>query len=416
MEGLKNFNVVFLLPYEADADAVRDRRAKKHFRHRSIVVAASPAQVVSEVRKTGGIPIEIRAIKHSRGWLHPVSRDYKQQFMLAIYFTTQAGLSAGRALKLVIEAENGPLRHRLNYAYLILDAGGSFLEAINSLDFFDQTTLAIMEAGEKTGKLPIAINTAVDYLHARAGIVKVLLSTAIFTSVEIGFSILSLIANRVAVLPGIEKEVTDGVSPEKIAAIKKGISVAYLANDLMLTVSVVGIVFAAICTYGYLVGGSVFRQKVDDIILRIPLVKDIITHGAIANSSKVAVSLIRGGVDLMAAITIAEKSSRVPRIITYWRSATKRIEDGEDIATALAQNPLENSERTLVRSHTDRSQLARTFEVIAERREVLALRAAKNFQIFSFFATLAFSLMAVLIALAVALIQNEGLMSNLNAQ
>ncbi len=416
MDGLKNFKVVFLLPYEADVDAVRDRRAKKHFRHRSIVVAASRAQVVSEVRKTGGIPIDIRAIKQSRGWLNPVSRDYKQQFMLAIYFNTQAGLSAGRALKLVIEAENGPLRHRLNYAYLILDAGGSFLEAMNALEFFDQTTLAIMEAGEKTGKLSIAINTAVEYLQARASIVKVLLSTAIFTAVEIGFSLLSLIANRVAVLPRIEKEVTDGASTEKIAAIKSGISVAYLANDLMLTVSVVGIVFVAVCAYGYLVSGSVFRQKVDDVILRIPLVKDIISHGAIANSSKVAISLIRGGVDLMAALAIAEKSSRVPRIISYWRGATKRIEDGEDIATALAQIPLENSERTLVRSHTDRSQLARAFEVIVERRELLAMRAAKNFQVLSFFATLAFSLMAVLIALAVALIQNEGLMSNLNAQ
>ena len=416
MDGLKNFKVVFLLPYEADVDAVRDRRAKKHFRHRSIVVAASRAQVVSEVRKTGGIPIDIRAIKQSRGWLNPVSRDYKQQFMLAIYFNTQAGLSAGRALKLVIEAENGPLRHRLNYAYLILDAGGSFLEAMNALEFFDQTTLAIMEAGEKTGKLSIAINTAVEYLQARASIVKVLLSTAIFTAVEIGFSLLSLIANRVAVLPRIEKEVTDGASTEKIAAIKSGISVAYLANDLMLIISVVGIVFVAVCAYGYLVSGSVFRQKVDEIILRIPLVKDIISHGAIANSSKVAISLIRGGVDLMAALAIAEKSSRVPRIISYWRGATKRIEDGEDIATALAQIPLENSERTLVRSHTDRSQLARAFEVIAERRELLAMRAAKNFQVLSFFATLAFSLMAVLIALAVALIQNEGLMSNLNAQ
>ena len=416
MDGLKNFNVVFLLPFAADADAVRDRVAKKYYRHNSIVVAASPEQVVSEVRKNGGIPIEIRAIKQTWAWLNPVSRDYKQQFLLAIYFNTQAGLSAGRALKLVIEAENGPLRQRLNFAYLILDAGGSFLEAMNALDFFDSTTLAIMEAGEKTGTLSNAINTAVEYFQARAGIVKVLTGTAIFTTVEMGFSILSLVANRVAVLPAIEKEVTDGATPEKIAAIKRGIGIAYLANDMMLLVSLLIIIFAAVAVYGYMAGSSAFRQKIDDIILRIPQVKDIISHGAIANSSKVAISLIRGGVDLMASIAIAEKSSRVPRIINYWRGATKRIEDGEDIATALAQNPLENSERTLVRSHSDRSQLARAFEVIAERREVLALRAAKKFQVFSFFATLAFSLVAVLIALAVALIQNEGLMSTLNTQ
>ena len=416
MDGLKNFNVIYLLPYAADADAVRDRSANRHFRHTGIIVAGSEGQVVTEIRKNGGIPIDIRAIKPTLAFLNPISRDYKQQFMLAIYFNTQAGLSAGRALKLVIEAENGPLRQRLNYAYLILDAGGSFLEAMDALDFFDQTTLAIMEAGEKTGTLSNAINTAVEYYQARAGILKVLLGTAIFTAVETGFSILSLIANRTAVLPAIEKEMSDNATPEKITAIKSGLSIAYLANDIMLAISLLAVAFAGVCTYGYLFGGAAFRRKVDDIVLHLPQIKEIILHGGIANSTKVAVSLIRGGVDLLVSIAIAEKSSRVPRIVSYWNGAVKRIEDGEDIATALAQTPLENSERTLVRSHTDRSQLARAFEVIAERREVLAMRAAKKFQVISFFATLAFSLVAVLIALFVALIQNEGLMTSINAQ
>lgn len=415
MDGLKNFNVIYLLPYQADADAVRDRLAQRHFRHSSIVVAANAEQVVHEVRKGGGIPIDIKVIKPTLALFNPVSRDYKQQFMLAIYFNTEAGLSAGRALKLVIEAENGPLRQRLNYAYLILDGGGSFLEAMDALDFFDQTTLAIMEAGERTGTLSNAINTAVEYYQARAGTMKILMGTAIFTAVEVTFSILSLIGNRMAVLPAIEKEISENASPEKVAAIKRGIGVAYFANDMMLLVSLSAILFAAVCAWGYFNGNQALRKRIDGIILQIPAIKDIILHGGITNSVKVAVSLIRGGVDLAAAIAIAEKSTRVPRIVDYWRGAVKRIEDGEDIAQALAQSPLENSERTLIRSHTDRSQLARAFEVIAERRASLAQRAAKKFQVFSFVATLVFALAAVLIALFVALIQSEGAMTSLTS-
>jgi general secretion pathway protein F len=415
MEGLKNFNVVYLLPHAADADAVRDRSATHYFRHSGIVVAANPEQVVYEVRRSGGIPVEVRAIRPTSTFFNPVSRDYKQQFMLAIYFNTQAGLSAGRALKLVIEAENGPVRQRLNYAYLILDGGGSFLEAMDALDFFDRTTLAIMEAGERTGTLSNAINTAVEYYHSRATTLKILLGTAIFTAVEVTFSIASLIGNRTAVLPAIEKEISENASTEKIVSIKRGIGVAYFANDLMLVLSLALIVFAAVCFYGYLNGSQKFRRKVDAIILRIPAIRDIVLHGAITNSAKVAVSLIRGGVDLIASIAIAEKASRVPRVVDYWRGAAKRIEDGEDITLALAQSPLENSERTLIRSHTDRSQLARAFEVIAERRASLAQRAARKFQVFSFVATLAFALVAVLIALFVALIQSQGTMSSLNS-
>src|SRR6476469_1804001 len=98
MDGLKNFNVTYLLPYAADADAQRDRSATRHFRHTGIIVAASVEQVVHEICKGGGVPIAIEAIKPTLNFLNPVSRDYKQQFMLAIYFSTQAGLSAGRAL------------------------------------------------------------------------------------------------------------------------------------------------------------------------------------------------------------------------------------------------------------------------------------------------------------------------------
>jgi len=415
MDSLKNFSVTYLLPYAADSDAVRDRSAQRHFRHTSIVVAVNTEQVVYEVRRSGGIPIDVKAIKQGWSFLNPVSRDYKQQFMLAIFFNTQAGLSAGRALKLVIEAENGPLRQRLNYAYLILDGGGSFLEAMAALDFFDSTTLAIMEAGEKTGTLSNAINTAVEYYQARAGTLKVLMGTAVFTAVEMAFSILSLIGNRLAVLPAIEKEISDNASPEKIAAIKSGIAVAYFANDLMLMISLALVGFVLVAGYGYANGTPAFRKKVDDIILKIPAIKDIVLHGAITNSCKVAVSLIRGGVDLIASIAIAEKASRVPRVVSYWRDAVKRIQDGEDISNALAQAPMENSERTLIRSHTNRSQLARAYDVIAERRSSLAMRAAKKFQVFSFVATLAFALVAVLIALFVALIQSQGAMTSLTS-
>jgi general secretion pathway protein F len=227
----------------------------------------------------------------------------------------------------------------LNLAYLILDSGGSFLEAMDALDFFDQTTLAIMEAGEKTGTVSNAIDTAVAYYQARASTLKVLMGTAIFTSVEVGFSILSLIGNRVAVLPEIEKQISQDASPEKIASIKRGIAVAYAANDLMLLLSLAGVVCIFIALYGYLNGSQQFRKKVDDLILRIPTIKDVILHSAITNSAKVAVSLINGGVDLIASIAIAEKASRVPRVVEYWRGAVKRIEDGEDISSvALIQS------------------------------------------------------------------------------
>ena len=287
---------------------------------------------------------------------------------------------------------------------------------MEALNFFDQSTLAIMEAGEKTGTLSNAINTAVEHYQARAGTIKVLMGTAVFTSVEVAFSILSLIGNRTAILPAIEKQLTEDVSPEKAAAIKSGISIAYFANDLMLIVSLAGIIAILICGYGYMSGGTVFRKKVDDIILRIPTIKDIILHGAITSSTKVAVSLIRGGVDLLAAIAIAEKSTRVPRVLNYWRSAIRRVENGELISTALGQSPLENSECTLIRSHTDRAQLARAFEVISDRRAAMAQRAAKKFQVFSFVATMAFALVAVLIALFVALLQSEGSMTALTGQ
>jgi type II secretory pathway component PulF len=156
-----------------------------------------------------------------------------------------------------------------------------------------------------------------------------------------------------------------------------------------------------------------FRSWVDDKVMSVPVLSKAILHSAVANSFKVAASLVKGGVHLNAAIAIAEKSSRVPGVMRYWGEARIRSENGDSVAAMLSQPLLDNSDRLLVSAHTDRAQLATSFATIAERRSYMAAKASKQFGVVSFFATALYLTVAVLGSVYVIWIQNDSLLSGL---
>ncbi|MEC4720401.1 type II secretion system F family protein [Noviherbaspirillum sp. CPCC 100848] len=415
MSGLRNYEASYLLPFASDHEAVRDKVASKYFRHRAIIVASTERQVVEEVQRRGGIPLDLKVIRPGLSFLNPVSRDQKQQYLRAIYTNVKGGMSASVALRHVVDGETGPLRQRLNLAYSLLDSGGSFLEAMQALGFFDRTTLAIMEAGERTGKMAEAINTAVQYYKARASTLKVILTTATWTAVEVIFSILSLIGNRSTVLPMIEKQMEEMQSGDKTQAVKDGLNLAYAVNDTMLFVSLVGIAAVMGCVAVYVSGNEHFKKKIDDIVLKIPHVSDLMLHSGLANSARVAVSLIRGGVPLKPALAITEKASWIPRIVDFWRGAGRRLDDGDSLSIAMVNAPLDPSETTIIKAVHSREDLAEALETVVERRSDFAERAAKRIQVISLIGTMAYAAVAVMIALFVAIVQNKGMMTSLTS-
>lgn len=408
---LSNFRVSYLSSAVENATAVEDDSASGYFRHESVVVAVDERAVVAELRSRGCIPLSVESVKPVHPFFNRVSRDYKLQFLQALGFNIEAGMSAGKALQTVIESESGPVRERLNYALNILRSGGGFHEAVAAMDFFDETTLAILESGERTGKMKDAVKTSVEHYQSRSSSLKVMLGAVTFTMLDLVFAVASIFGNRFSLLPMIKEGGFKAENPAAAEKFNRILDLCYWVNDILLVSTLLLCVALVGIGWAYVGKNMAVRTWVDNKLMTMPAMKDALLHSAVASTAMIASSLLRGGVPFATAVQIAARGTRMPTVQAYWQTAYDRLVTGESVARAMNQPILENSERIIITAHNNQNQLGEALTVISSRREDLSKAAAKKFSILAFIASLFYSGIATLFTLWVVYLQNAQMMA-----
>jgi hypothetical protein len=87
------------------------------------------------------------------------------------------------------------------------------------------------------------------------------------------------------------------------------------------------------------------------------------------------------------------------------------VYNGEPIANSLIHPLVTGSERIIIVSHTDQSQLGAAFASVAASRDVQASGAARRFSFLIFVASLVYTGAAVLFTLWVVYLQNQQMMA-----
>ncbi|MFD2274160.1 type II secretion system F family protein [Undibacterium arcticum] len=171
-------------------------------------MARAKNAIVGQIIELGGTPVNFQLMKPRSRLFSKITGAYKEQFLRAIYFNCSA-MSAAKALEAVIESDTSSVRTQLNPALAIIKRGGSFMEAIEALNAFDESTLAILEAGERTGTLSEAINTAVEHLQSSATTAKLMIGMGTFAAIEVFMAVSSLLGNRYGMLPSMTKNIPE---------------------------------------------------------------------------------------------------------------------------------------------------------------------------------------------------------------
>lgn len=406
---MRSWSAVYLLPYAAGPSATPDRKARGYFRHKEVMTASSSREVVGELVARQAIPVEVKELKPAHPLLERVSKSFRQQFLLTLTFGVEGGMSPGRALEQAIESETGPIRQRLALGLQMLRQGRSFVDAFRSLDLYDTTTLAIIEAGEETGKLPQALRTALGHLQRSDAAMKTIVGTVSWTVIDLAFAVSSIIGTRFGMIPYLRGQNTG--SNKNAEAMNSALDLATTANDILIAITVLALVALLVGFYSYLGSNESFRAKVDAILLKTPILKDLMGNTAVANTCNVMSSLLKGGVNFIPASRIAERGTRMLSVVRYWTTARNRVESGELVSAAVSMEPFTPNERMILRSHRDVGMLATGYQTIGEQRDEKAKSAAKKFALTAFFGSLFYSSLGVLLVLYVVYIQNETAMN-----
>ena len=374
-----------------------------------IVAAVSERAAISHVISKG-TPI---SAKISTSNNVSISRDYRQQFLLAILFHVKSGLSAGKALEEIIKAETGAIRPQLNPSLYILLAGGAFSDAVMALGMYDSATVAVLRAGERIGAMQQALKSAVDHYEKSAASKKMLYGVLFTLSIDIALSVASTLGIQFSFLPMVEKEGIKG-TPEIMAQFSQNLSIAYAINGFLSLVTIAAIIGIGWIVYAYKqTSNAKLRYSVDRWLASTYLIKDVFSHSAIAMTFSMCGTLLKGGVSLHQSIEIIKGIALSPLVEEYWQTASQRLESGEPVAIALKSPLLDSSETLIITAHKDSLQLAEAFSGISVKRDELAMRANKKFGMVAFMGAMAYSSISVLIALWASYLQYTAMMSSM---
>jgi type II secretory pathway component PulF len=146
--SISNFRVDYLAPQMLDATARPDDRLSGYFRHQLVITASRKREAIQQVIDRGGVVLDVIELQAkgrlSRLFGSKVSRSYKQKFLQALAFNVRSGLSPEKSLEQVILGELGEPRLILNQALNALRQGFGFVAAVELLNWFDDSTLAVL--------------------------------------------------------------------------------------------------------------------------------------------------------------------------------------------------------------------------------------------------------------------------------
>ena len=409
---MQNFRVVYLMPRPENLMAQPDKDVPGFYRHATLLASPDARSIISEIRQRGGLPLEVKPVRPKPAWLSSVNRAYKLQLLQAINYNVRGGMSAARALEMVIDGESGPNRGLLNPALTVLRTGGTFPEAMRALGFFDESTISIIEAGERTGRMRDSLNAAASHYEKTSNGIKAMFGAVSWTLLDIGFAVTSIIGLRFSLLPTLTNSAgSAGETPAEKEAFKALVDQAYLVNDLLIGGTFILLAFVLVGIYGYVANVESIKRRVDVILARVPALGDALLNGAISTSFTVASSMLKGGVPFLPSASTAAAGTGHVEVRGFWSNAVQRVETGETIPRALNSPLLNSSEAMLIASHNTQRELGEVLERIAERRDGIALSASKKFSLGMFVASMLYSGVAVMFTLYVVYVQNKQMMS-----
>lgn len=404
-----NYRVRYLSREQASPGAVRDRVNPDYWICEDIIPAVDEDSALRQVIGQGNVPLQAKLLRRKSG---SVNSDYRLKFMMAILFTVQAGSSVGTAMERTIEAESWPMRGKLDPALRLLRSGATFSEAITLLDMYDETTLAILGAGEQTGTMAQALATAIQHLQRKSSADTLMKSAVTMMTLDIVMAMTSSFTAVFGLLPQAEKQGIQTKDPEALLHWDKAIAVGYWSNWILLGLAGIALVLAFLAWLGYEFGKPTTRAYVETVLRRLPFLGQALLHDSVSVSSSIASHLLRGGVLFTSSIEVTARAVKLPVVKRYWQQVLSMTLGGAPTAVALAREPMTSSEQRVLASHTNAEQLAEALQHISEYRQQQAAKANKLFIGLGLVLSFVYSGLGIASTLYVNYIQISAIMSS----
>ena len=297
------------------------------------------------IRKLGFIPTKVyeeskegekegKAAKVQGGKVHKLGLQDRIDFTSTLQILAEAGIPIIESL-MFIENDAAKLKVRLVAKELRrqIMAGATFADTVAKYpDQFGQIYIGLVKAGEDSGELEKTLQRLLELLNKEANIRGKVIGTLMYPMFVIVLAVIIVLVMLMFVFP-VCKEMFDGMGKEL-----PWITATLMATGVFLKTYwfFVPIILGSICGFcTFLMRWQPSKWKIDEYVLKVPLLSDLIQYSNFANFVAVMQVAYDAGVPIIECLYLANVTLTNHTLKTKIEGATMKVQQGQHLSIAL---------------------------------------------------------------------------------
>ena len=309
------------------------------------IEADSPRQARENIRKLGFLPTKVEE-EHLKGQNENAEKDTKKgkisklglqdriDFTSTLQILAQSGIPIIESL-LFIENDAAKLKIRLVAKELrrqIMN-GGTFADTVAKYpQQFGQIYIGLCKAGEDSGELEKTLERLLELLNKEAAIKSKVIGTLMYPVFVIVLAVLIVLVMLMFVFP-VFKDMFDTMGKELPWITAKLMDIGiFLQTYWYLVPLMLGGAFGLIT---FLFRWQPSKRKIDEYVLKIPVISDLIQFSNFSNFIAVLQVAYDAGVPIIECLYLANLTLTNHTLKTRIEAATGKVQQGQHLSSAL---------------------------------------------------------------------------------
>ncbi len=288
------------------------------------------------------IPIDIKEVKPNpiKAMLGKPKRKDLAIFSRQLSTLVSAGLPILASLRNVAEqTTNSQLKEVGLQITKEVSGGNSLADAIAKYPhIFDQTYISLIQTGEESGKLDIALEKLADQSDKDAALVRKIISALVYPIIVIVVLVVIIAFMMIVVIPEVKTIYEEFGGIDQLPLITK-IMIAMSEGVVKYWMFVLGGIAGVIVWSRWYVKTETGRRQVDDLKMRVPFFGTLLKKFYMTQFSRTASILIGGGVAYVHALETIADGINNHLVAADIKKATEAVKGGSQLSTALEESP-----------------------------------------------------------------------------
>ena len=310
------------------------------------VEAADLREARENIRKQGFIPTKVYEEKVagedikdpskgiSKGQMKKLGLQDRIDFTSTMQILAQSGIPIIESL-MFIENDAAKLKVRLVAKELRrqIMQGATFADTVSKYpDQFGQIYIGLVKAGEDSGELEKTLQRLLELLTKEANIRGKVIGTLMYPAFVIVLAVLIVLIMLMFVFP-VFKEMFDGMGKELPWITATLMSAGIFLKTYWFFVPI--ILGSIVGFFTFLMRWQPSKRKIDDFILKVPLLSDLIQFSNFANFVAVMQVAYDAGVPIIECLYLANMTLTNHTLKTKIEAATLKVQQGQHLSVAL---------------------------------------------------------------------------------